>query len=722
MINKLYGKFVFLYISLLCSLTCNAKVGDFIYSGLFKFYIYEEGHASVTGSPESKTWTGDLVIPSGVVSDGVNCIVDSVKEYAFAGCSQMVGKLVIPSSIKFIGEGAFQRCGFTGTLDIPYGVQLIGNWSFAYDYGLSGDLVIPSSVTDIEVCAFYQCSGLTSFSLPSSITIINDGVFYECTGLVGTPRIPDSVTNIGDWAFYGCSGLTGDLLIPNKVAKVGSGAFKGCSGLDGTLTLPEGLSTIGYSAFQNCSNLMGTLNIPNLTMLGHDAFNSCSKLTGDIVIPEGIPAIESGTFNGCSGFDGHLSIPNGITSIGSNAFNDCVNLNGSLRIPKSILSIESGAFANCAGFTGSLDLSDNLTTIGDDTFKGCSGLTLMSVPNSVTSIGKEAFLGCSGITHLAMPSLLASLGENSFSTSELTIPLVSGGTYNAQTATSLYWMPTTLPSTTSGFYTGSQIENLYLKPPLYEEYKDNSDWTGKFNLSDQIPVTLPSDKSYITMCRDFDVDLTHTNDNLPEGIDPLKAYIVADADKDLRIVLMTEITYIPSRLKANVDGYKDMEEYVGVVLKGTPGYTYYYQIGEKDYTQGTAGQTTLETSTTGQAALVGASQAKIVQKEETLDGVTYKNYGLKKGMFLEYEREGVIPYNKAYLRLPLTQAPTESNAKVTMVFNDEDGTTNIEQVDLDKNCLSDSTGKDVMYNLQGMKVDDSYHGLVVSKGRLYYKK
>ena len=39
------------------------------------------------------------------------------------------------------------------------------------------------------------------------------------------------------------------------------------------------------------------------------------------------------------------------------------------------------------------------------------------------------------------------------------------------------------------------------------------------------------------------------------------------------MVFLNEIKYIPLRLKANVEGFEDVDEYVGVVLKGTPGNT-----------------------------------------------------------------------------------------------------------------------------------------------------
>jgi len=223
----------------------------------------------------------------------------------------------------------------------------------------------------------------------------------------------------------------------------------------------------------------------------------------------------------------------------------------------------------------------------------------------------------------------------------------------------------------------------------------------------------------VTLCREFDIDLTHTNDNLPEGVEPLKAYIVGDADGDMKIVFMDEVTYIPSRLRANEKGYVGEDEYVGVVLKGTPGYTYHYTIGENDYGKGD-GQITLADVQTGFAAprnassvtsdayLVGVSEPKVVYPIETEDGVTYQTYGLKNGAFLKYGSSAIIPYNKAYLRIPVTETAAKT---VTMVFSNEDGTTSIDDVNLE---TGESYSSQV-YNLSGIRVEHPVKGSVYVK-------
>ena len=54
---------------------------------------------------------------------------------------------------------------------IPNSVTAIGNFAFAYCYGLTS-IVIPNSVTEIGNGAFEGCAGLTSVVIPNSVTSI----------------------------------------------------------------------------------------------------------------------------------------------------------------------------------------------------------------------------------------------------------------------------------------------------------------------------------------------------------------------------------------------------------------------------------------------------------------------------------------------------------------------------------------------------------------------
>ena len=115
--------------------------------------------------------------------------------------------VTIPSSIVFIGDGAFEQCLSLTNVTIPGSVTNIGNGGFAGCGNLTG-VIIPGSVTDIGDAAFYECWSLANVTIPSSVTSIRTGAFTFCPRLTSV-TIPASVTSIGDGAFSDCISVKG---------------------------------------------------------------------------------------------------------------------------------------------------------------------------------------------------------------------------------------------------------------------------------------------------------------------------------------------------------------------------------------------------------------------------------------------------------------------------------------------------------------------------------
>ena len=425
------------------------------------FSILSDNSVAVVGGGQcdQDRLTGDMIIPSNVMYDGISYSVTSIGNNTFQGCSGLTS-LTIPNSVTSIGDGAFQGCSGLTSLTIPNTVTSIGNYAF---YGCSGltSLTIPNSVISIGDYAFSGCTGLTSLTIPNSVISIGDYAFSGCTGLTSivvetgnpvydsrdncnaiirtadntlvdgcqTTVIPNSITSIGDGAFSGCTGLT-SLTIPNSVTSISDYAFSGCTGLtsivvetgnpvydsrdncnaiirtadntlvDGcqTTVIPNSVTSIGYSAFYDCSSLT-LLTIPNsVTSIGGSAFSGCTGLTS-LTIPNSVTSIGDFAFYGCSGLTS-LTILNSVTNIGIYTFYGCSGLT-SLTIPNSVTSIGNSAFRGCSGLT-SLTIPNSVTSIGDFAFYGCSRLTSLTIPNSITSIGGRAFYGCTGLTSIVV--------------------------------------------------------------------------------------------------------------------------------------------------------------------------------------------------------------------------------------------------------------------------------------------------------------------------------
>ena len=379
-------------------------------------------------------WATLVTIPDGITGIG---------DKAFFGCSGLKGNLVIPSTVTSIGESAFEGCnnltsltvkggsiglrafyGCSGltSVSLQKGVTGIGLLAFSGCSGIEGALVIPSTVTSIgrrafEGCnnltsltvksgsignrAFYGCSGLTSVSLQEGVKSIGYGAFNDCSGLTSV-SLQEGVKSIGDNAFSGCSGLKGALVIPSTVTSIGESAFEGCNNLT-SLTVKGG--SIGKYAFNDCSGLTSVSLQEGVKSIGYGAFNGCSGIKGTLVIPSSVASIGDCAFYGCSGLTS-VSLPRGVTSIGSEAFSECTGIEGTLVIPSTVTSIESWAFSGCSGLT-SVSLQEGVTSIGDGAFSECTGIKgALVIPSSVASIGSRAFEGCNKLTSIYSLALL----------------------------------------------------------------------------------------------------------------------------------------------------------------------------------------------------------------------------------------------------------------------------------------------------------------------------
>lgn len=276
-----------------------------------------------------------------------NCLIDfdynitRIPDNAFSG-TKINGRLVIPSTVKYIGARAFANTA-CNEISLSVGLEEIGDG------------------------AFEKCYNIKNLSLPRTLKKIGSRAFMGCLSS-GTLKIPGNVTEIGDYAFSGCKYLT-KLTLTNSLQRIGAYAFDGCLKLNCELQIPNSVTEIGDGAFKNCSMLSGKLTLPGkLTRIGSEVFANCENFSGDLVIPNGVTEIGNNAFDNCTGFTGKLSLPHNLRKIEYAAFARCINLSGPLSIPETVKEIGSYAFYNCPKFTGDFVLPSALESIGMDAF------------------------------------------------------------------------------------------------------------------------------------------------------------------------------------------------------------------------------------------------------------------------------------------------------------------------------------------------------------------
>ncbi|MBO4661595.1 MAG: leucine-rich repeat protein [Bacteroidaceae bacterium] len=264
-----------------------------------KTYTYDSNLVTIFGSQVK-----EYIIGEGVTSIGEN---------AFCHCDGL--SVTIPNSVTTIGACAFD--GYLTKAEFA-SMESLCRMQFEDEYSnplscadylyVNGqevkDLVIPSSVKSIGDYAFCFCDWLTSVTIPNSVTSISWNAFSYCANLTSVTInsnaivsenqypssilgtifgsqvkeyiIGDDVTSIGDYAFCGLDCLT-SVTIGNSVTSIGEYAFFGLDGLT-SVTIGNSVTSIGYSAFSGCG--LTSITFPkSVTDIDGHAFSGCTELT-----------------------------------------------------------------------------------------------------------------------------------------------------------------------------------------------------------------------------------------------------------------------------------------------------------------------------------------------------------------------------------------------------------------------------------------------------------
>lgn len=199
--------------------------------------------AWLNNSQEDFTEVSDILIKykglGGYVTipDGLIGIAD-----AFYSNSD-VESVVIPDSVKYIGDTAFQQCDNLSCLTFGSGIKSIGKASF------------------------FGCESLTELFLPDSLEIISDNAFEDCYSVM-TVCFPNGLTKIGKYSFASCYSLE-SVVLPDSLKSVGDYAFINCDALSSVFSDSRnadfGTRSIGYVM----SNT-GIIKTDNITLYGAD--------------------------------------------------------------------------------------------------------------------------------------------------------------------------------------------------------------------------------------------------------------------------------------------------------------------------------------------------------------------------------------------------------------------------------------------------------------------
>lgn len=335
-----------------------------------KFITNYDGTCYISGAESDIS--GDIFIPE---KSPKGDTVTAIASNCFSG-AKGIKSVVIPNSVKSIGEKAFEGCDSIESISVPFVGKISSpedNTHFSYIFGK-----VPESLKKLVITG--------------GGAVIGEGSVRNCA-MLESVTISDSVQIIESYAFYGCKGL--------KSVKLG-----------------KELKTIGSSAFAGCSSLSDIVLPDNLSLISNLAFERCTSLTG-VTVPDGVTTIGELAFSGCTALD-VVVLGEGLDSIQKYAFNQCVNIK-SITLPKELSSLSSYAFSGCTGIESLTVDDDNPNYYSDgnciiekDTATLVLGCKSSVIPNGVKSIANAAFESCEGLESITVPESVKEIGENAF--------------------------------------------------------------------------------------------------------------------------------------------------------------------------------------------------------------------------------------------------------------------------------------------------------------------
>ncbi len=157
-----------------------------------------------------------------------------IHDHAFE-TSDRIESIVMPDTVKIIGDYAFSCCTFDG-------------------------VYLPPRVIEIGECAFFGTK-ITEAVIPDGIITIGDGAFGGCKNLTKVV-LPDTLRELSLGAFEGCENLT-EIELPPYLEVIAAKAFK-LTGLT-SVTVPRTVRFIGKEAFL-CENL-ASVTLPERSLL-----------------------------------------------------------------------------------------------------------------------------------------------------------------------------------------------------------------------------------------------------------------------------------------------------------------------------------------------------------------------------------------------------------------------------------------------------------------------
>lgn len=344
-------------------------------------------------------------------------VPEQIGEYPVVGldersfsCITTIKKIVLPKTIRRIGDKAFYWCSALEELEIQ-SCESIGKNCFSKTK--LKNIHIPHNTSYIDVSAFLDIPTLQNITVDDNNEFFSteNGVLYNkdksilrfCPqGKTNCITINTNCVSISSYAFYNSS--VKQVNFNNKLEMIFTGAFRGCAMEN--MMLPPHLTYIGDGAFYGVENITDIFIPSSVTEVGKEAFKFCVNAE-TVYIGTGVSELKQRTFEKC--FKLKTVNMQTIEKIGSYCFNDCFRMTD-IDL-SNVKSIGYSAFLRNESLL-EVDLS-MCDTVLARAFKRCYNLKSVVLCKKLYEVRSEVFSACFELENINAEKVM-SVGKQSF--------------------------------------------------------------------------------------------------------------------------------------------------------------------------------------------------------------------------------------------------------------------------------------------------------------------
>lgn len=358
-----------------------------------------------------------IITRCGIFDKNTVEVPEQIGEYPVVGldersfsCITTIKKIVLPKTIRRIGDKAFYWCSALEELEIQ-SCESIGKNCFSKTK--LKNIHIPHNTSYIDVSAFLDIPTLQNITVDDNNEFFSteNGVLYNkdksilrfCPqGKTNCITINTNCVSVSSYAFYNSS--VKQVNFNNKLEMIFTGAFRGCAMEN--MMLPPHLTYIGDGAFYGVENITDIFIPSSVTEVGKEAFKFCVNAE-TVYIGTGVSELKQRTFEKC--FKLKTVNMQTIEKIGSYCFNDCFRMTD-IDL-SNVKSIGYSAFLRNESLL-EVDLS-MCDTVLARAFKRCYNLKSVVLCKKLYEVRSEVFSACFELENINAEKVM-SVGKQSF--------------------------------------------------------------------------------------------------------------------------------------------------------------------------------------------------------------------------------------------------------------------------------------------------------------------